>query len=119
MFFQQRHFRPFCSHDFLKKILGFEFSQNFTVEYMENLESVKSIAKSNFKMVLIGNIQGFYDEEILRIFYKSIQLVCKLKNHHNNFPDFQLNQFWENSISINVVTLMLQSYLEIEVSERF
>ena len=35
----------------------------------ENLESVKNIAESNFKMCLLGNDQGFYDREILQIFY--------------------------------------------------
>ena len=42
----------------------FEFSQNFTVENIENPEIVKSIAKSYFKMCLIGIIQGFHDAEI-------------------------------------------------------
>ena len=53
------------------KISLFEFSQNFTVENMENLESVKIIAKSNFKVRLKGNIQSFHHKEILQIFYRS------------------------------------------------
>ena len=55
---------------------------------MENLESVKSVTESNFKMCLVGNIQGFPGEKILQIFYRSLQFFCKLKNHDNDFPDF-------------------------------
>ena len=33
----------------------FEFSLNFTLENIENLKSVKSTAKSNFKMYLVGD----------------------------------------------------------------
>ena len=55
---------------------------------MENLESVKSTVESNFKMCLIINIESFHDKEILQIFDKSLQLVCKLKNRHNDFPYF-------------------------------
>ena len=65
-----------------------EFSQNFTVENMENLESVKNTVESNFKTCLIINIESFHDKEILQIFDKSLQLVCKLINYHNDFPDF-------------------------------
>ena len=75
----------------------FAFSQNFTVE---NMESVKSIAESNFKMCLTRNIQGVNDKDILPIFYRSLQLVCKFKNYHTDFPDFpDLPEFqlWENS----------------------
>ena len=35
---------------------------------MENLESVKSLTKSNFKIGLIGNIPGFQDKDIYRYF---------------------------------------------------
>ena len=55
----------------------YEFSQNFTMENMENLESVKSIAESNFKMCLIEHIQGFHYKKISQIFYRSLQRVCK------------------------------------------
>ena len=65
-----------------------ECSQNFTVENMENLESIKRTVESNFKMCLIINTESFHDMEILQIFYKFLQLVCKLKNLHNDFPDF-------------------------------
>ena len=47
-----------------------EFSQNFTVENMENLENVKSIAKSNLKVCLIGSIKSFRYEVILQIVYR-------------------------------------------------
>ena len=64
----------------------FEFSKNCTVEIMENLESVKSIAKSIFRMCLIENIQGF----MIRRFCGSLQLISKLKNQRRStdFPDF-------------------------------
>ena len=51
------------------KCLEIEFSQNFNAENMDHLESVKSIAKSNFKVCLKENIQRFHGEEILQIFY--------------------------------------------------
>ena len=50
-------------------IYTLEFSPNYTVENTENLESVKNIPGSNFKMCSgIGNIQGFHDKEILQIY---------------------------------------------------
>ena len=49
------------------------------MENIENVESVKRIVKSNLKMYLIGNIKGSHEKEILQIFYKSLQFVCKLK----------------------------------------
>ena len=52
----------------------FEFSQNFTPENMENLESVKSIVKSNFKMCLILNIQGFNLQKFCKIFTDRLQV---------------------------------------------
>ena len=55
---------------------------------IENLESVKSTVQSNFKICLIINIESFHNKEISQIFYKSVQLVYKLKDHHNDFPDF-------------------------------
>ena len=48
-------------------------------------------------MCLIINIQSFHDKEILQIFYRSLQLVCKLKNHHNDFSNVPQIQLWENS----------------------
>ena len=45
-----------------------EFSQNFNVEYLENLESVLTMPETNFKLFLKINIQGFCDKEILHIF---------------------------------------------------
>ena len=50
--------------------VAFEFSQNFNVEYLENLESVKTIPETNFKIFLKIKIQGFCDKEILCVFYK-------------------------------------------------
>ena len=47
-------------------------------------------------MALIIVIQGFHDKEFLQIFYRSLQVVCKLINHHNGFPDFQ--NFPSNSV---------------------
>ena len=51
---------------------------------MENLDSVKSNAKSNFKMCLIGYIQGFHDQnrnkiriDILQIFAAFPQVEIK------------------------------------------
>ena len=35
------------------------------MENIDNLESVKSIAQTHFKMSLIINAQGFYDEGVL------------------------------------------------------
>ena len=46
----------------------FEFSQNFNVEYLENLESVKTMPETNFKVFLKIKIQEFSDKEILHIF---------------------------------------------------
>ena len=40
------------SHTDRSKYFVVKFSQNFTVENMEHLESVKSIAKSKFKVIL-------------------------------------------------------------------
>ena len=48
-----------------------EFSQNFTVENMENLESIKSITESNFKMCLIINIRSFDVKGVSQIFCRS------------------------------------------------
>ena len=50
-----------------------------SMENIESRESVKSLAESNFKMCLIINrsIEGFYDKDILQIFSRSLQLVCK------------------------------------------
>ena len=45
-----------------------EFSQNFNVEYLENLECVKTMPETNFKIFLKIKIQGFCDKEILHIF---------------------------------------------------
>ena len=45
---------------------------------------------------------AFHDKNILLIYYRSSQFVCKLKNHHTdipNFPDFPQIQLWENSVS--------------------
>ena len=58
------------------------------MENIENLESVKSFAETNFKICLIINTQGFHDKEYLQIFYKSLQFVYNLKNQHNDFPYF-------------------------------
>ena len=59
------------------------FSQKFTVENTENLESVKSIAESNFKIRLIINIQSFHDKEILQIFHRSdSSLYASLKSSY-------------------------------------
>ena len=46
----------------------FEFSQNFNVENLENLECVKTTPETNYKICLMINIQGFCDKEILHIF---------------------------------------------------
>ena len=61
-------------------IVPLEFSHNYNMGNIENLESVKSIAKTNFKMYLIRNTHGFNDKEFLQIFYRFLQFVCKLKN---------------------------------------
>ena len=45
-----------------------EFSQNFNVEILENLESVKTTPETNYKIFLMINIQGFCYKEILNIF---------------------------------------------------
>ena len=58
------------------------------MENIENLESVKSIAETNFKMCLIINYQGFHDKAILQMLYKSLQYVNKLKIQHTDFPYF-------------------------------
>ena len=56
------------------------------MENIEALDSVKNIAESNFQMCLIGSIPGFHDKDILQIFYRSLQFVCKLKYQHTDFP---------------------------------
>ena len=56
------------------------------MENMENLESVNSVAETNFKICLMINTQSFRDKEFLQIFYKSLQFACKLKNHQKDFP---------------------------------
>ena len=40
----------------------------FDTEYTQNLDRVKYLTESNFKMCLIGHIQGFHDKEIVDIF---------------------------------------------------
>ena len=64
------------------------FYQIFTMENMENLKSVKSIAESKLKMSLIRNTQSLHNKDMLQTFYKSLQLVCKLKIKDNDFPYF-------------------------------
>ena len=73
---------------------------------MENLESVKSIAESNFKMCLIGNIQGFHFKGILQIFYRSLQFFLKVTKssylfsrdsrlyYKLNYEKLELNELW-------------------------
>ena len=51
-----------------------EFSNNFSIGNIETLESVKSMAETNFKMCLIITIQGFHDKVILQIFCRYLQL---------------------------------------------
>ena len=65
-----------------------EFSHNYNMENIENLECVKSIAETNFKTCLIINTQGFHHKEFSQIFYRSLQFVCKLKNQPTDFPYF-------------------------------
>ena len=65
-----------------------EFSHNYNMENMENLESVKSMAETNFQMCFMINTKGLYDMEFLQIHCRSLQLVCKLKNQHNDFHTF-------------------------------
>ena len=48
--------------------IQFGFSQNFNVEILESLESVKTTPETNYKIFLMINIQGFYYKEILNIF---------------------------------------------------
>ena len=55
---------------------------------MEALESVKIITESNFKMFWSEIFKAFHDKEILQILDKSLGFVFKVKNHHNDFPDF-------------------------------
>ena len=45
-----------------------EFSQNFNVEILENLESVKTTPETKYKIFFKINIQGFCYKEILNIF---------------------------------------------------
>ena len=54
------------------------------MENIENLESVKRIAETNFKIFWIINAKSFHNKEYLQIFYKSLQFVCKLKNQDND-----------------------------------
>ena len=54
------------------------------MENIENRESVRITTESNFKMFLIGSIQGFHDKEILQIFSRSV------KNHHIKFQYFSI-----------------------------
>ena len=42
-----------------------DFFHNFSIGNIDNLESVKSMAETNFKMCLIITIQGCHDKEIL------------------------------------------------------
>ena len=58
------------------------------MENIDNLESVKSISKTNFKICFIINAKSFHDKEYLQIIYKSVQFVCKLKNQQTDFPYF-------------------------------
>ena len=44
------------------------------MENIENPESVKSIAETNFQICVILNSQGFHDNEILQILYRYLQL---------------------------------------------
>ena len=55
---------------------------------IENLESVKSIAETNFKICFVIIAKNVRDKEYLQIIYKSVQFVSKLKNQHNDFPYF-------------------------------
>ena len=49
------------------------------MENIENLESVKSMAKPNFKMCLVINIQGFNDKDVVQILYRSKHFVLSWK----------------------------------------
>ena len=40
----------------------FEFSHNYNMQNIDNLESLKSTAETSFKMCLIINTQGFHDK---------------------------------------------------------
>ena len=55
------------------------------MENIENLESAKSIAESDVKMCSIGNMHGFHDQEILQIFYRYLQFVCKLNKKSRTY----------------------------------
>ena len=58
------------------------------MEYIENLESAKSIAKTNFKNLFDNKYSKFSHKKFLLIFNKSLQFICKLKNQHKDFPQF-------------------------------
>ena len=48
--------------------MNIKFSHNYVLENIENLESVKSIAETNFKLRLVVNTQGFHHKEFLYLF---------------------------------------------------
>ena len=64
LIFHSRFNGPF-DHIMPSRSIYIEFSHNFNLEKMDNLERVSGITNSNFKMCLIGTIEIIHDMEIL------------------------------------------------------